>query len=79
MENEITQFIIQKVLDESSDFDLATDDDLLGSGLVSSMGIFRIISFIEESYGIKVPLQDMIIENFMTVDAITAYIRRQLN
>ena len=79
MENEITQFIIQKVLDESSDFDLATDDDLLGIGLVSSMGIFRIISFIEESSGIKVPLQDMIIENFMTVDAITAYTRRQLN
>ena len=77
MENEIAQFIIQKVLDESADFDLATDDDLLGSGLISSMGVFRIISFLEKEYGIKVPLQDMVIENFMTVDAIASYTRRQ--
>lgn len=78
MENEIVQFIIQQVLDESPDFDLGADDDLLGSGLISSMGVFRIISFVEKTYDIKVPAQDMIIENFMTVDAIAAYTRRQM-
>lgn len=77
MENEILQFIIQEVLGEPTDFDLSTTDDLLGSGLVSSMGVFRIISFLEKNYGVKVPLQDMIIDNFSTVDAIADYTRSQ--
>ncbi len=77
MEHEIAQFIIQEVLGESSDFDLSTDDDLLGSGLISSMGVFRIISFLEKNYEVKVPLQDMVIDNFMTIDAIAGYTRRQ--
>jgi len=79
MENEIVQFIINKVLNESPDFDLAPDDDLLGSGLVSSMGVFRIINFVEVAYGVKTPPQDMVIENFMTVDAIVAYTKRQIS
>jgi acyl carrier protein len=78
MKQEITQFIVEQVLGESPDFDLAGEDDLLGSGLISSMGVFRIINFLEETYSIKVPPQDMIIENFLTINAIVAYAGRQI-
>ncbi len=79
MTTEIIKFIIKDVLDESPDFDLAPDDDLLGGGLISSMGVFRIINFIEKTYNIKVQTQDMVIENFMTVDAMVAYTRSQIS
>lgn len=78
MTNEISQFIIKEVLGESPEFDLSGEDDLLGSGLVSSMGIFRIIAHIEKTYSIKVLPQDMVIENFITTNAIAAYVKSQI-
>lgn len=54
-------------------------DDLLGSGLVDSMGMMKFIGFIESEFGFTVPPGDMVIENFMTVDAIEGYIKQMVS
>lgn len=53
---------------------LGSDDDLLGSGLVDSLGVMRLIGFIEQELGIRVPPGDVTIEHFMTVDHICTYL-----
>lgn len=75
----IINFIIQELHSGQSDLEIETTDDLLGSGLVESMGMMRLIQFVEEEYKFKVAPQDMTIENFMTVEAITSYIERVVN
>lgn len=57
-----------------SDLEISPEDDLLGSGLVESMGMMKIIGFIEDQFGITVPPKDMTIENFLTIDAMVRYI-----
>ena len=52
------------------------DDDLLGDDLVDSMGIMWLIAFIEEKFEIKVPLEDVTINNFRTVQTIDAYLNK---
>lgn len=53
---------------------LGPDDDLLGSGLVDSLGVMRLIGFIQERLGVTVPPGDVTIEHFMTVGHIRTYL-----
>ena len=55
------------------------DDDLLGEGLIDSMGVMWLVAFIEEKFGINVPLEDVTINNFRTIDLIDAYLNKKRN
>ena len=49
-------------------------EDLLLSGLVDSLGVMRLVSFLESSFSFKVPAQDVKLTNFATLDAIVTYV-----
>ena len=74
METRILDYIKRDLLADES-FDLKADDDLLGSGLISSMAIFRLITFLEETFHVRIPPEEMVIEHFITVNAMAAYVR----
>jgi len=74
MNEQIINFIIQELHGGAEDLEIMAEDDLLGSGLVESMSMMRLIQFIEETYDLKVAPQEMTIENFMTVEAIVTYV-----
>lgn len=76
MDQTIIKYIIDQLHGGKTDLVIAPEDDLLGGGLIESMGMMKLIQFIEEQYQIKVPPQDMTIENFMTVSAMVDYISR---
>lgn len=50
-------------------------DDLLLSGLVNSLGVMRLVAFAQERFGVAIPAEDVIIENFQTIDAIAGYLQ----
>lgn len=52
------------------------DEDLLLSGLIDSLGVVRLIAFIEAEMGIRVPPEDVTIENFLTLQAMSDYLER---
>lgn len=74
MEETIISFIKTHLLDDGFDDELLADDDLLNGGLIDSLGVVRLIAFIEETYSVKVPPQDMVIENFVSVQAVVEYL-----
>ena len=49
---------------------LADDAPLIEQGIIDSLGIFLLIAFIEQQFGIKIAPQDVVLENFETVNAI---------
>jgi acyl carrier protein len=53
-------------------------DPLLGSGILDSLGVLEIVTFIEQEYGIAVSDEDLIPENFETIDYIAAFIQSKL-
>ena len=77
MKQAIIQYIITELL-AGKEVNIAENDDLLGSGLIDSMGIMRLIAFLENQFGVKIPPQDMTIENFMTVSDIESYLNKRL-
>ena len=75
MKEAIKDFITQNLIQGNVQIELSTEDDLLGSGLIDSMGMMRLIAFIEEQFTVKVPPEDMTLDNFMTIDNIYNYLQ----
>ncbi|MEM9142878.1 MAG: acyl carrier protein [Bacteroidota bacterium] len=76
MDKILIDYITDELTHETLDDTLETTDDLLGSGILDSLGMMKLILFIEERFQVKVPPEDMIIENFMTVGHITEYLQK---
>jgi acyl carrier protein len=54
---------------------IQNSDPLLESGMIDSMGMLEIVGFIERTYGFTVSDEDLVPENFQTVDAIAGFIQ----
>ena len=50
------------------------EDDLLNTGLVDSIGVVKLISYLEEEFKVEIPPDDMVIEHFISIDAIEKYL-----
>ena len=77
MKFDILHFVKTEILGEHSDVELCADDDLLASEIVDSMGVMRLIGFIEDKFSVKVPPEDVTIENFFSVNAMCNYLSRR--
>jgi acyl carrier protein len=51
---------------------------LLEQGVLDSLGVYRLISFLERSFGIEVRDEDLIPENFLTLAAIAGFVERRV-
>jgi len=57
---------------------LKPDESLLDSGVVDSAVMIDLIAYLESTFGVQVPDEDMMPENFETLRAITDYVERKL-
>lgn len=71
----LRRFITNELLFEQS-LVLNDDDDLLLSGLVDSLGVVRLVTFIEIEFHVVVPPEDVVLENFQTLTAMSEYLQR---
>ncbi|WP_373518703.1 acyl carrier protein [Pricia sp.] len=52
-------------------------DDLLGSGIIDSLGMMKLVVFIEAELNVKIPDADMVVEHFMTLGSIMDYLSKR--
>jgi len=50
------------------------DQDLLTTGMIDSIGVMRLVSFLETEFAQSIPPQDVTLENFSNINAIVAYL-----
>ena len=73
----IKEFIFTEV---SPDLHLETLDDdqpLIESGIIDSLGVLRILSFLDEAFGIDLSSEEIKLENFTTVRSICDLISKR--
>lgn len=75
---EVVEILKIDILQED-DLTIEPDEDLLTSGTLDSMALIRMVAAIEEKYEIKIPPTDLVIENFININAIEAYLQKQLS
>jgi acyl carrier protein len=73
-EQDILKQYIEQDLLAGRNIQIGYEDDLLLSGVVSSLGVMRLVAFAQERFGIQVPPEDIIIEHFETIQAIVRYL-----
>ncbi|MEO1614409.1 MAG: acyl carrier protein [Planctomycetota bacterium] len=69
----LLQFIRTELVTSGAE-DLSADTDLLGGGHIDSMGIMRLVTFLETEFQVSVPPEDVTIENFETARCIVSYV-----
>jgi acyl carrier protein len=75
-ESALTDFIKQELL-HGRPAPISQDQDLLSAGIIDSLGILRMVAFIENQFGVRVPDEDVVFENFQNVSAMVRYIVQQ--
>ncbi|MEM6988128.1 MAG: acyl carrier protein, partial [Pseudomonadota bacterium] len=73
IEIDAVRAFIMKDIVRNGETELPEDQDLLMSGLVDSLGVMRLVGFIEETSGITIPAEDVLLENFGSLSQINAY------
>ncbi|MEZ4423517.1 MAG: phosphopantetheine-binding protein [Gemmatimonadota bacterium] len=75
MKDHLSDWIARELLDLPDGESVAPDTDLLGSGLLDSLGVMSLVFHIEQHTGVEVPPEDVTLENFVSIDAIDAYLK----
>ena len=77
MDQQLLDFINQEILADQAGVEVTADDELLVEGYIDSLGVMRLVGFIEEQLGLTVPPQDITIENFGSVSMLAAYLQQR--
>jgi acyl carrier protein len=73
----LIRYISQELLNHLPDRSLAEDDDLLTTGRINSLGVMRLVAFIEAEFNVTISPEDVTLENFRSVGLIVAYLDKQ--
>ena len=73
----IRDFITHEILHETLASPLGDDDQLVNSGIIDSLGVMTLLSFLEEQFSIKIPDSELTPENFASLSTITALVESQ--
>ena len=74
----IKHFIESKFLHGNTKTTISANESLLDSGLIDSMGIFELVSFLEKEFGIEVSDEDLVPDNFESLDLIANMVKKRI-
>jgi len=74
MKEDLRQFILSEFLPGEKPSNLRDDTPLRTSGVLDSVATLRLVSFIEERYGIEVQPHEASVENFDSIQSIVSFI-----
>lgn len=70
IEGKLREFVIEELQwDRGKQLD--ADYQLIQHGVVDSLGILSLVSFIEDEFGVQVQDEELVPEHFATISAIT--------
>ena len=79
IEQKIKTYIAWNLIFSGDEFKYPEDASFLEEGIVDSLGVMELVSFVEDQFGVGVDDQDITPENFDSVTRLAAYIRRKQN
>ena len=74
----LEKFIVTEIAAERDKKSLEPDEDLLGSGIIDSMAVMKLVMFLEETFGIEVEDEDIVPENFQNLNSIVEYVEQKM-
>jgi acyl carrier protein len=74
----IERFVVDELLlgDRRSKID--PDKSLITSGIIDSLGLLRLISYLEDQFGLSIKDVEMVPENFETINKIQSFVNSKV-
>lgn len=69
-------FLIDKI-EEIAFSNVAIEDSLWESGVLDSITIVELAAEVEDEFGIEIPFDEIVVENFETITRLMSYIKRK--
>jgi acyl carrier protein len=76
--DEIRNFIRNNLAGDLEVFNIGDDDSLIDAGLIDSLGIQKLLAFLESHYKIKIEDYELTPENFESISKISALIETKV-
>lgn len=72
---QIRQFVEKNFPLARQQANLLDTDSLFNSGIVDSLGVLDLVTFIEDEFGVIVADEDLLAENFETIEQMEAFVQ----
>ena len=72
----IKKYIVHEIMNEREESLLKNNDSLLEKGIIDSIGFTKLVAFLEEKFNISVSVEELIPENFETIQSISNLVSR---
>lgn len=76
IENRIRKFIQDQFIFDQSGIKLDDGFPLLENAILDSLGIFQVLAYINDQFGLEIPPEDIHIDNFTTIHSIAEMVRK---
>lgn len=73
---QVESFLLDELMFGAERSDLSSGVRLVSDGMMDSMAVLRLVYFLEETFGVTIPPDQMTGDNFDSVDLILACIER---
>ncbi len=77
-EKQIKDFFQTNLLSRRADKNISETDNLIELGIIDSLGILRLISFLEEQLNVTIKSEYLVAENFESIQAIIEFVNKEL-
>ncbi len=78
IEQKIEEFILTEIMVNARGKSLDHDESLLDSGILDSLALLRLISFIEEAFGVAIDPDEIVPDNFQTINTAARLVESKL-
>jgi acyl carrier protein len=77
VKDQIRQFVSEELAAAKGVILVSDDQSLIDNGVVDSLGIFRLVTFLEENFGVKIGDEEISADNLASVDMIEQLVLRK--
>ncbi len=78
IKGEMKEFVVRTYLGRN-DAPIGDDDSFLGEGIVDSIGVIELVGFVQEKYGIRIAVPEIVPENLDTLNNLERFITKKLS
>jgi acyl carrier protein len=78
VKEQIREFV-QEAAQRKGVSEVTDDQSLVESGVIDSLGIFRLVAFLEESFRVRIGDEEIVGENFETIAGIERFVLKKLS
>jgi acyl carrier protein len=73
----VKDYVSRELVDDGKEVELKEEENLLANGIMDSLGILKLVSFIEQKFDVQVPDEDITVQNFRSLKDIASYLENK--